>query len=225
MKTERTQAIVLRRTDYGESDRILQLITPLGKRSAMARGVRKLRSKLAGGVELLADTEVLLRPGKGDLLILGSARMVQSYREILGDYDRLMLSYEVLKLIARGSEHSDSPDWYTITKEVLMGLNDPQTSLALTKAWFYIHYSQLMGDELSAQRDAYGQPLTPEARYRYDVGEKALVPYESGDITANHVKILRLLSERPLHVARHVSGLGDYLVVVSATAHQHASVD
>ena len=35
----RTRAIVLRRTDYGEADRILQLLTPEGKRSVIARGV------------------------------------------------------------------------------------------------------------------------------------------------------------------------------------------
>lgn len=225
MKTERTHMIVLRRTDYGESDRILQLITPLGKRSAMARGVRKPRSKLAGGVELLAESEVLLRPGKGELMVLSSARMVNFYRTILSDYDRLTFAYEVLKLVARASEHVDSPDWFIITREVLAGLDDTKTSLALTRAWFYLQYSRLMGEALSTQRDAQGQVLQADAHYRYDVGEKALVPHLAGEITANHIKLLRLLDERPLHVARHVSGLEEYLVEVAVLAHQHASVD
>ncbi|QHN42564.1 DNA repair protein RecO [Candidatus Mycosynbacter amalyticus] len=225
MKPERTQAIVLRRTDYGESDRILQLITPLGKRSAMARGVRKPRSKLAGGVELLAESEVLLRPGKGELMVLSSARMVTFYRQILADYDRLQFAYEVLKLVSRASEHADSSEWFTVTKEVLAGLDDPSTSSALTKAWFYIQYARLMGDELSTQRDALGELLRADQTYRYNVGEKALVPHDAGDITANHIKVLRLLAERPLHVARHVSGLSEYLIVVAATAHQHAATD
>ncbi|HRQ86596.1 MAG TPA: recombination protein O N-terminal domain-containing protein, partial [Candidatus Saccharibacteria bacterium] len=50
MKTERTRAIILRRTNYGEADRILQLLTPEGRKSAIARGVRKEKSKLAGGI-------------------------------------------------------------------------------------------------------------------------------------------------------------------------------
>lgn len=225
MKTERTDAIVLRRTNYGESDRILQLITPLGKRSAMARGVRKPRSKLAGGVELLAESEVMLRPGKGELVMLSSARMKHFYREILADYDRLTFAYAVLKLVSRGSEYVDSADWYTVAKEVLRALDDRMSSLALTKAWFYLHYAQLMGEELSVQRDGKGEMLRADSKYRYDVNEKALMPSESGDIAASHIKLLRLLSERPLHVARHVSGIDEYLVVVAATAHQHASVD
>ena len=52
-ESERLRAIVLRRTNYGEADRILQLLTPKGKRSVMAKGVRRERSKLAGGIELL----------------------------------------------------------------------------------------------------------------------------------------------------------------------------
>ena len=43
----RTKAIVLRRTDYGEADRILQLLTPSGKRSVIARGVRNWRVALS----------------------------------------------------------------------------------------------------------------------------------------------------------------------------------
>ncbi len=225
MRAERTRAIVLRRTDYGESDRILQLITPLGKRSAMARGVRKPRSKLAGGIELLTESDVMLRSGKGELMIIGSARTVSVYREILADYDRLTFAYEVLKLIARASEHVDSPEWFVMTKEVLMGLDDPRTSLALTKAWFYLHYATMMGEELSVTNDAAGQPLEIDAAYRYDVADKALVRHDKGDVLVNHIKLLRLLNEKPLHVARHVSGIEEYIVVVSALAHQHASVN
>ena len=43
----RTKAIVLRRTDYGEADRILNLITPQGKIAVIAKGVRKEKSKLS----------------------------------------------------------------------------------------------------------------------------------------------------------------------------------
>ena len=89
MKTHRTRAIVLRRTNYGEADRILQLLTLEGRRSVMARGVRKEKSKLAGGIELFAVSDVVLGEGKGDLGVLTSAKLVQFYRHILEDYDRL----------------------------------------------------------------------------------------------------------------------------------------
>ena len=71
----RTEAIVLRRTDYGEADRILQLLTPEGKKSVVAKGVRREKSKLAGGIELFSVSEVVIHEGKGDLGILTGAKL------------------------------------------------------------------------------------------------------------------------------------------------------
>ncbi|HEU4830668.1 MAG TPA: DNA repair protein RecO, partial [Candidatus Saccharimonadales bacterium] len=93
MKTYRTRAIVLRRTNYGEADRILQLLTPEGKRSVMARGVRREKSKLAGGIELFAVCDVVIGEGKGELGILTSSRLIHFYGAILKDYDRLQFGY------------------------------------------------------------------------------------------------------------------------------------
>lgn len=67
MSTQRTQAIVLRRTNYGEADRILQLLTPLGKMSVMARGVRREKSRLAGGIELFGVSDIVVTTGKGEI--------------------------------------------------------------------------------------------------------------------------------------------------------------
>ena len=83
MRTVRTQAIVLRRTNYGEADRILHLLTPDGRRSVMARGVRKEKSRLAGGIELFALCDVVIGEGRGELGVLTSARLVHFYRHIL----------------------------------------------------------------------------------------------------------------------------------------------
>ena len=45
-KDIKTCAYVLRRTNYGEADRILNIITPLGKMSVIAKSVRKEKSNL-----------------------------------------------------------------------------------------------------------------------------------------------------------------------------------
>ena len=53
----RTEAIVLRRRDFGEADRLLTLYTPeRGKISALAKGARKPTSRKAGHVELYTRT-------------------------------------------------------------------------------------------------------------------------------------------------------------------------
>ena len=69
-QSERLKASVLRRTKYAEWVRVLQLLTPKGRRSVIAKGVRRERSKLAGGIELFAICDVVIRSGRGDLGLL-----------------------------------------------------------------------------------------------------------------------------------------------------------
>lgn len=65
MKTISTQAIVLKRSNYREADRILRVITPdRGKISLIAKAVRKPKSKLAGGIELFSVNEISYIEGK-----------------------------------------------------------------------------------------------------------------------------------------------------------------
>ena len=55
MKQLVTEVIILARTDYGEADRILTVLSPeYGKLRLLAKGVRRVKSKLAGGIELFS---------------------------------------------------------------------------------------------------------------------------------------------------------------------------
>ena len=89
---KKTLAIVLRRTDFGEADRILTLLTPEGKKTAIARGVRKPKSKLAGGIEFFSLNEVVLIEGKSEMKTLSSARMCEFFGEILKDFEIFLIA-------------------------------------------------------------------------------------------------------------------------------------
>lgn len=61
----KTEAIVIKKTKLGEADRILALYTPhLGKLQAVAKGVRRPRSKMSGHLELLTYSEISLARGR-----------------------------------------------------------------------------------------------------------------------------------------------------------------
>ena len=224
MKTTRTRAVVLRRTNYGEADRVVQLLTPLGRMSVIAKGVRREKSRLAGGIELFAVSDVVIGRGKGDLGILTSARLVQFYRHILEDYDRMQFAYEILKQITVASETLDEPEWYDIATEVLMGLDSQTVSLPLVQTWFYLHFSAMLGYELNLQRDVEGTQLLADAKYRYDVSEKGLVPVSSGELTADHIKLLRLIAAKPLSALAQIGGLSEVLPACLGTSRAHASI-
>lgn len=220
----RTRAIVLRRTNYGEADRILQVLTPTGKRSVMARGVRREKSRLAGGIELFAVCDIVITQGKGDLGILTSARLVEFYRHIMEDYDTMQFAYEVIKQVTRASEMVEEPEWYDVLSEVLAALNVPSIPRQLVQTWFYLHYASLLGSELSLVNDINGERLQSDLKYVYDVSEKGLREDARGELTADHIKYLRLVNAKSLTVLAQVGGVEAVLPDCWQVARQHAAI-
>lgn len=223
MSVERTRAIILRRTNYGEADRILTVLTPSGQRSAIAKSVRREKSKLAGGIELFAISDIVITTSKGGLGILTSARLVHYYHHIVEDYDRLQFGYETINLVTKASEQIDDSGWYEIVNEVYMGLDSAMVPLQLTQTWFYLHYAELTGYALSLERDVTGQPLDPSKTYMYDVHEKGLRLSDQGDITSSHIKLLRLIARKPISVIAQIGGVESVLPDCWLVSRQHAS--
>ncbi len=224
MNTIKTQAIVLRRTNYSEADRVLQLITPNGKCSVMARGVRKEKSKLAGGIELFAICDVVLGEGKGDLGVLTSSRLVKFYKNIMVDYDRMQFAYLSVKLVANASEMVDGADWYNVLAETLAGLDVITIPLELIQIWFYLRYSAIMGYELSLWHDIDGKKLLADKKYNYDEAERGLRMVENGELNSDHIKFLRLVESKSLKVLIQVGGIDKILSDCLMIARQHAAI-
>ena len=91
-----TNAIVLRRINYADADRIYTLLTcDFGKISAIAKGVRKIKSRKAGHLDLGCIAKVSLAQGK-NLFILTQAETVQTVEFAK---DNLKLANAVLEAI------------------------------------------------------------------------------------------------------------------------------
>ena len=224
MNTRRTQAIVLRRTNYGEADRIVKFLTPEGHLSVMAKGVRREKSKLAGGIELFSISDITVHQGKGDLGILTSVSLEKFYSHILEDYDRLQFGYEVINVVTKASDNNESSEWFNTLIEIYRGLDAAVVPLQLVQAWFYVQYADLTGYELSLERDVNGQKLTADRNYMYDTTERGLRPSEQGDITQNHIKYLRLIASKPLMAVAQIGGVESVLADCWLLARQHAAV-
>ncbi len=208
MSTVRTKAIILRRTNYGEADRILQLITPTdGKISVIARGVRREKSRLAGGVELFARSDVTIHQGKGDLSVLTGARLEKFYSSILQDYERLQFGYEAIKQIAKAAESLDEPAFFTLLDETFAALDDKQIILVATKTWFWLQLGILLGIGLNLATDDKGMKLVEGAMYNFDEMDGVFVFHPAGRFTSDHIRLLRLLSAQSPKVAGNVQGL------------------
>jgi DNA repair protein RecO (recombination protein O) len=76
----KTEAIVLRSLRYGEADRILHCYTPgRGRIGAIAKGVRKTRSRFGGRLEPFFRLRLVLHEGRSDLLTVTSAETVSAF--------------------------------------------------------------------------------------------------------------------------------------------------
>ena len=224
MKPFRTKAIVLRRTNFGEADRILQIITPdHGKLGVMAKGVRREKSKLAGGIELFSLVDITLHPGKGNLTTLTSARLDTFFAHILDDYDKLQFGYFVLKDIGKAAEIVHEPVFFDLCQRALRALNAPVIPLAITESWYRLQMAILLGVGLNLSTDAEGEALVEETNYRFEISESAFAPARGGRITANHIKLLRLMSAQNPEVIAQVNGVEELLpecLSVARAAHE-----
>jgi DNA repair protein RecO (recombination protein O) len=82
----KTEAVVLRSMRYGEADRILHVYTPhRGRMSAIAKGVRRTRSRFGGRLEPFFRLRMDLHEGRSELLTVTGAQTIDAYPRLRGD--------------------------------------------------------------------------------------------------------------------------------------------
>src|SRR6476646_11311739 len=131
-----TEAICLRRTDFGEADRILTLFTPTyGKVRAVAKGVRRTTSRLAGHLEPFTRTQLLLATGR-DLDIVTQAEAKERLDALRQDVGHATGAGYVAELVDRFLEDADPhPRLYTLFVETLRLLDDGAAAPAPSRGW------------------------------------------------------------------------------------------
>jgi DNA repair protein RecO (recombination protein O) len=132
-RTYRTEAVVLRRRNWGEADRILTLFTPQrGKIRVRAVGVRKPASRKAGHLELFHRANIFLAKGR-DFDIVTQAETVESFAGLREDLVRSAAASYVVELLDRLSpEEAENESAYRLvvrTLGELAGQGDPPLTL------------------------------------------------------------------------------------------------
>jgi DNA repair protein RecO (recombination protein O) len=104
----KTEAVVLRSMRYGEADRILHLYTPhRGRVSAIAKGVRRARSRFGGRLEPFFRLHIELHEGRGELLTVTGANTVDGHASLRGDARALDAAARACDAVGRLFETSE----------------------------------------------------------------------------------------------------------------------
>jgi DNA repair protein RecO (recombination protein O) len=199
----RVQAIILKRSDVGEADRLLTLYTPdRGKLRAVAKGARKPTSRKTGHVELFNHASLLIAVGR-DLDIITQADTVDAFLPIRSDLDRLSYAYYFAELVDRFTEEGE--EHYAVFDLILRGFHwlEKTDQLARTARYFELRLLDVLGyrPQLYSCVNC-GEELVPEENFFTAEGGGMLNAKcrdshrDVGAVTVNGLKVLRFLSTR-----------------------------
>ena len=145
-RTIRSVAVLVRRVDYGEADRIVTLLTEShGLVALMARGARKSTKRFAGALEPFGVIDAELSLGRGEVGRLVGARLVRGFPALLKSLSAMEQLGRALELVrvATPPRESDADLIATVIRlfEVVQEGAEPQAA----RAAFELRYLSLLG--------------------------------------------------------------------------------
>ena len=143
----RDQGVVLRTYRLGEADRIIVLLTEHhGKVRAVAKGVRRTASKFGARLEPLSHVALLLWQGRGELDIVNQAEVLENFRTVREDLDRVGKGLSVLEVADQlAQERHADPRLYAMVVGALRVLADTGRDPLLVPPAFFLKALVLEG--------------------------------------------------------------------------------
>lgn len=193
MKRFVTKGIILSRTNFGEADRILTFLTPeRGKVKAIAKGSRKQKSKLAGGIEPFSISDLTLIIGRGEINTLISSRLIRHFGNLAKELERMNTAAELMKRLNKVTEESTEPAYFELLAKAFAALDNIDLPPGLTELWFDLRLLKQAGHSPNLRKDTQGQKLVEKQNYNFDVENMAFFTAKAAKFNANHIKFLRL---------------------------------
>jgi DNA repair protein RecO (recombination protein O) len=205
----RTEAIVLRRTDFGEADRLLTAFTPeRGKIKLIAKGARKPTSRKSGHVELFSHGQFLVAVGR-ELDIITQAETLEPYLGLREDLLRTTYAYYVAELAdAFTGERDENRPLFDLLRDAFGWLCTAQ-DLALAARYYELHLLGLAGYQ--PQLFVCGgckEPVQAETNYLSAADGSVFCPkcgyaqVGTVELSVNGLKVLRFLQTREWETCR-----------------------
>jgi DNA repair protein RecO (recombination protein O) len=162
----RTEAVVLRRQELGEADRLMTILTPgHGKLRVVAKGVRRLRSRKAGHLELFTRADLLLARGR-ELDIITQAEAADPFPGLRNDLVRLAhAAYAVELLDCLAVAEEENRPLYRLLVDTLERLSQGYEP-GLVVRFFEVQLLELTGFQPQLFRcQGCGAETRPEEQY------------------------------------------------------------
>jgi DNA repair protein RecO (recombination protein O) len=203
-----TEAIIIKKIKLGEADRILTLYTPhLGKIQAVAKGVRRPRSKMAGHLELLTHSLVSLARGRNLDTVTGS-QTIDSFLPLKSDLELTSYALYTIELVEQfTADHDENHPLFELLLKTMHQLCQ-EANHELTLRYFELHLFDLVGYRPQLRQCvACHKPLKPVTNLFSPSAGGVLCPDcqqsqpLAHPLSANALKVLRWLQDVDLSTA------------------------
>ena len=146
MPTYQADAVVLRRLDFGEADRILTLLTrEHGKLAAIAKGARRPKARTASSLDLFTRSRMMLARGR-NLDVVAQVERHGDVRHIAGDLQRTACACLIAEVVDKVlEERHPMDDVFQLVVSSLERLNEPGRLPRADTAWFLMRILDLLG--------------------------------------------------------------------------------
>lgn len=193
-----TEGIVLRRRNIGEADSILTLFSlHEGKFDAVARGVRKAKSRMRGHLEPLTRVQVHVARGRS-LDIFTQAETIEAHRALKADLDRMNLALYCAELADRFTiDRVEQRTIYELLVDVIGALNGGASAQAAR--YFELHLLAITGYEAQLDACAVCRQRLPEDETLFSGAAGGLVCRNCRPAASSG----RILSVRAIKVLRY----------------------
>ena len=101
-RSYKTEAIVLRSMRFGEADRVLHLYTlDRGRVGAVAKGIRRTKSRFGGRLEPMSHVELVLHEGRGELQTITGVQLIRPHSAAREGHYRLSVGFVGLEAVLK----------------------------------------------------------------------------------------------------------------------------
>ncbi len=178
MEDTKVKALVIGGQDYKDNDRLITLLTPTGKVTVLAKGVKSPKAKLKSCVMPFCFGDFVLAEKNGRY-VLTSADIIDTFFDITIDYDRYIVGCKILEIASVICGDEQTPDLLLMSLDVLKNLAYSTINPKVMLIKFLLKLTGLQGFDIN---------LDKCSRCGKVLGGRVYFDFESGEVLCNNCK-------------------------------------
>lgn len=235
MSSFNDKGFVIKLSPLNENDKVVVLLSQYnGRINAVAKGIKKIKSRSAGSLDLLNHVSFRFYQGKSQLDLLTEVKLINDFRVLKQNLDIINLNIYILELIDKSiSGHEKNTDLYTLLFDFLYQQEKFENNITALEVLEYVTIFQIKLLDLLGYTPLLdsciecGEPLLQDKeRITSENGQVGYICHKHLHKNINYqnvsdviVKIQRFIIDRPLKSGQRLKVTPDHLKALFSIQH------